>query len=60
MNKHKTEAQHPQMKITITNKTQGESEIIKLLQRTTYCKQEATNRKKMNQSIQRAHATQEK
>ena len=53
---HKTEAQHPQTKMTITDKKQGESEISKQQERTTYLKQEATGRKKTNQSIQKAHA----
>ena len=45
---YKAETQHPQIKIRITNKTQGESEILKQQQRTTHHKQAATSRKKTN------------
>ena len=45
---YKAETQHPQIKILITNKTQGESEILKQQQRTTHHKEAATSRKETN------------
>ena len=51
---YKVEALHPQIKITITNKTQ---ETLKQHPRMTYHRQRATTLKKTNPSTPRAHAT---